>query len=180
MKYSTQQLIDQQAKGAHLDFLFFWGHQQKKDGSISKSCFSQWWVAPFVQDGIEYKTAEHFMMAGKAKLFGDEEIHSLIIQSDTPKKAKALGRKVSDFDFTKWEENKIEIVMQANKLKFSQNEALKEFLINSKPKILVEASPVDPIWGNGMAEDNPNIYNPKMWKGENLLGYLLMEIRDEI
>ena len=180
MKYSIQQLINKQEKGEQMEFLFFWGHQPKKDGSTSKSCFSQWWVAPIVEDEIEYKTAEHFMMAGKANLFGDKEMASLIIQAETPKKAKALGRKVRNFDFAKWEENKFDIVMQANKLKFSQNEDLKEFLKQSHPKTLVEASPVDPIWGIGMAEDNPDAHHPAMWKGKNLLGFILMEIRDEI
>jgi len=180
MKYTINQAIESYNKGEEIEYLFFWGHQPKKDGSISKSCFSQWWPATFSKDEIEYKSAEHFMMAEKAILFGDEEIRKQIINCESPKKAKSLGRKVKNFDHSKWEENKYQIVKIANELKFTQNEALKTFLIQTENKTIVEASPVDPIWGIGLAEDNPDINNPNLWKGENLLGFILMEIRDTI
>ena len=57
--------------GEQFEFLFFWGHQPSKDGTITKSCLSQWYAAPFVVDGLVYPTAEHWMMAEKARLFGD-------------------------------------------------------------------------------------------------------------
>ncbi|MDF1698030.1 MAG: NADAR family protein [Saprospiraceae bacterium] len=180
MNYSLKTIQQEFSEGKHMDFLFFWGHQPKKDGSISKSCFSQWWIAPFTHEGIEYKTAEHFMMAGKAKLFGDKEMEEQIIQTNSPREAKALGRKVRNFDNATWQENCYQIVKKANILKFSQNEALKSFLLQTESKILVEASPVDPIWGIGMAEDNTEVNNPMHWKGKNLLGFILMEIRDEL
>lgn len=56
---------------ASLDFLFFWAHRPSKDGRISASCLSQWWPSPFTVDSLTYPTAEHWMMAGKARLFGD-------------------------------------------------------------------------------------------------------------
>ena len=178
MKYTINQVIESFNKGEEIDNLFFWGHQPKKDGSLSKSCFSQWWLIPFSHDGIEYKSAEHFMMAEKARLFGDEEIRIQIIHSESPKKAKSLGRQVKNFDYSLWEENKYQIVKKANHLKFSQNEALKIFLKQTENKTIVEASPVDPVWGIGLAEDNPDVNNPNLWKGKNLLGFILMEIRD--
>jgi len=178
MKYSRANTIESFNSGEDLDFIFFWGHQPKKDESIAKSCFSQWWPARFSHEGVEYKSAEHFMMAEKARLFGDEDIRNQIIRSKSPKEAKNLGRKVRGFDNTLWEENKYQIVKKANQLKFLQNEELKTFLKQTKNKTIVEASPVDPIWGIGMAEDNPDAINPNNWKGENLLGYILMEIRD--
>ena len=46
--------------------------------------------------------------------------------------------------------------------------------------ILVEASPVDKIWGIGLAADNPDAQNPLKWKGQNMLGFALMEVRDEL
>ncbi|HLZ89792.1 MAG TPA: NADAR family protein, partial [Puia sp.] len=72
MTYNKQWLIQKFPDAGVIPFLFFWGHQPSKDGSITKSCFSQWWVAPFEVEGVRYPTAEHWMMAGKAKLFGDE------------------------------------------------------------------------------------------------------------
>ena len=161
-------------------FLFFWGHQPSKDGIITKTCFSQWWVSPFIVDGITYKTAEHWMMAKKAELFNDNEVLEKIIQANSPAEAKKLGREVKNYDDVLWLANRYEIVKQGNFHKFSQHSDVKEFLINTKEIILVEASPVDAIWGIGMASDHKDIQNPEKWRGLNLLGFALMEVRDEL
>ncbi|WP_444942547.1 NADAR domain-containing protein [Microbulbifer sp. ZKSA004] len=54
---------------------------------------------------------------------------------------------------------------------------LKQFLLNTEDRVLVEASPVDRIWGIGLAQDNSASENPNDWKGLNLLGFALMEVR---
>lgn len=174
MKYKIENIT------AESKFLFFWGHQPNKDGSISKTCFSQWWLSSFEVDNITYKTAEHWMMAKKAELFGDKAIFEKIIHANSLAEAKKLGREVKNYVDTVWLENRYEIVRQGNLYKFSQNAALKEFLIQTNERILVEASPVDPIWGIGMAADHTDIHNPEKWKGLNLLGFALMEVRDEL
>ena len=120
------------------------------------------------------------MMAEKAKLFGDSEARDKILQSKHPKQAKELGRMVLGFQDDVWTEKRSEIVVDGNRAKFLQNEDLKEFLIQTRNRILVEASPVDKIWGIGLAEDDLNIENPLKWKGLNLLGFALMEVRDEL
>ena len=84
-----QELIDRIATGEQFEFYFFWGHTPPKDGSVNKSCLSQWFNAGFNIDGVPCKTAEHWMMAEKARLFSDQ-----IITAPTPKKAKSLGRKL--------------------------------------------------------------------------------------
>ncbi|MEM9547766.1 MAG: NADAR family protein [Bacteroidota bacterium] len=180
MKYSRVQLTKAFNQGQEMDFLFFWGHQSSKDGSVSKSCFSQWWMASFTEHEIQYKSAEHYMMAMKAELFDDIDMNEMILNSETPGKAKALGRKVRNFDADVWDANKYDIVKTANRLKFSQNPELHEFIIQTGNKILVEASPVDQIWGIGLAKDNTDATNPNLWQGENLLGFALMEVRDEL
>lgn len=177
MKYSIEKLISENQNNK---YLFFWGHQPNKDGSISKTCFSQWWLSSFEVDNVTYKTAEHWMMAKKAELFNDNEIAEKIILADSPAEAKKLGREVKNYVDSVWLENRFEIVRQGNFYKFSQNKSLKEFLINTKERILVEASPVDPIWGIGMATDHKEVNNPEKWKGLNLLGFALMEVRDEL
>lgn len=177
MKYTIDSI---QNTGKRLKFVFFWGHQPNKDGSIGKSCFSQWWESEFTVDGITYKTAEHYMMAEKARLFGDESILQKILDCKSPAAAKKLGRQVKGFQNDVWEKERFEIVKKANYYKFSQKEELKQFLLQTKNRILVEASPVDKIWGIGMAVDNEHIENPKEWKGLNLLGFALMEVRDEL
>jgi ribA/ribD-fused uncharacterized protein len=161
-------------------FLFFWGHQPSKDGSITKTCFSQWWISSFIVDGITYKTAEHWMMAKKAELFNDNEILEKIIQANSPAEVKKLGREVRNYNDALWLANRYEIVKQGNFYKFSQNSNLKAFLLNTKERVLAEASPVDAIWGIGMAGDHKDIHNPEKWRGLNLLGFALMEVRDEL
>ena len=161
-------------------FLFFWGHQPSKDGTVTKTCFSQWWLSSFEVEGVTYKTAEHWMMAKKAELFKDQEILEKIIKCNSPAEAKKLGRKVRNYNETIWLENRFEIVKEGNLHKFSQNPDLKTFLLNTNDRVIVEASPVDPIWGIGMASDHIDALNPEKWKGLNLLGFALMEVRDEL
>ena len=174
MKYNIEDIAPESK------FLFFWGHQPNKDGSISKTCFSQWWLSSFEVEGITYKTAEHWMMAKKAALFNDNEVLGKIIESNSPAEAKKLGREVKNYDDKLWLANRFEIVKQGNYHKFNQNPDLKDFLINTNDRVLVEASPVDPIWGIGMTVDHKDVMNPKKWKGLNLLGFALMEVRDEL
>lgn len=178
MKYTLNNTIEEYNRKEKLEFLFFWGHTMKDE--ITKSCFSQWFPFEFQENGIIYKTAEHYMMAGKAKLFNDDEVLKQIVKAETPNLAKSLGRKVKNFDPKIWDEHKYQIVRQGNLLKFSQNEKFKEFLLSTNDKILVEASPYDTIWGVGMLETDPRAQNPSQWKGENLLGFALMEVRDEL
>jgi len=177
MKYNVKNIQD---TGKPVKYLFFWGHQPSKDGSIIKSCFSQWWEDNFEIDGVEYKTAEHFMMAEKARLFDDDEIRQEIINCQSSAAAKKLGRKVQNFDQNVWEAYRFEIVKKGNYHKFAQNPALTEFLISTTKKVIVEASPYDKIWGIGMLESHNDAHNPKKWKGLNLLGFALMEVRDEL
>lgn len=178
MKYTLQNTIEKFQKKEKIEFLFFWGHTVKEE--ITKACFSQWFPFQFEENGIEYQTAEHYMMAGKAKLFNDNETLEEILKSDSPNQAKKLGRKVKNFDPKLWNEQKYEIVKRANLLKFSQNQKFKDFLLSTNDKILVEASPYDTIWGIGMLETDPKAANPIQWDGENLLGFALMEVRDEL
>ncbi|MFK7932279.1 MAG: NADAR family protein [Saprospiraceae bacterium] len=180
MRYSNQWLLAQDREFIRKDFLFFWGHRPSRDGSVNKSCFSQWFAAPFQVDDIEYLTAEHWMMAGKARVFKDDEILAEILKAKHPHAAKKLGRKVRGFDPVVWEEHRMDIVVEGNVHKFSQHPKLTEFLLGTGDKILVEASPYDRIWGIGKGEKFENIENPNTWDGLNLLGYALMETRDRL
>lgn len=178
IKYNKEWLISQVESGVNLNFLFFWGHTNAKNEESGKFCLSQWYPSPFSIQNITYKTCEHYMMAQKALLFDDLVAFEKIILADSPKEVKALGRTIQNFDESKWNENKFLIVTIGNIHKFNQNKKFKEFLLKSNDSIIVEASPVDAIWGNGMAEDHNDAKNPKAWRGENLLGFALMEVRD--
>jgi len=175
-KSALQTYVNQ---GHKVKYIFFWGHQQTKN-TVSKTCFSQWYPAPFTEHGIQYLTAEHYMMAQKAKLFNDMACYQKIIDAKSAGEAKALGRTVQNFDEIIWCEQRFDIVVQGNVLKFNQNKLLSEFLANTGQRVLVEASPVDKIWGVGLAVNHPNIENPNLWKGLNLLGFALMEVRAQL
>ncbi|MFK7774540.1 MAG: NADAR family protein [Saprospiraceae bacterium] len=180
MKYNLDWIYEEAQSNKQIKYLFFWGHQPSKDGSITSSCLSQWWLCEFVVDDILYKSAEHWMMAEKARLFQDNEILEKIINCQSPAEAKKLGRQVRNFEVEKWNEARYEIVKKGNHFKFEQNVEMKTFLRNTKNRVLVEASPVDPIWGIGLAKDNRKSQYPNQWKGLNLLGFALMEVREEL
>ncbi|MRX35269.1 DUF1768 domain-containing protein [Aminobacter sp. MDW-2] len=159
---------------ARLKFLFFWGHQPAKDGRITASRFSQWWSAAFEVASIRYPTAE------KARLFGDQEAVQHVLKARSPKQAKQIGREVRGFDEARWDGEKRRIVTEGSFAKFSQNKALGAFLLSTGNQILVEASPVDRVWGIGLAADDKRAANPLLWRGDNLLGFALMNVRDRI
>lgn len=169
-------LSERQSK--KVDYLFFWGHRPERDGRIGKGCLSQWWLSKFVHEGKIYESAEHWMMACKARLFGDLAMELQILKAESPAIAKKLGRKVARFDSAVWDAHKFEFVLQGNVLKFGQNQPLKNFLFSTGDKVMVEASPMDAIWGIGLSADAVGIENPANWRGENLLGFALMEARD--
>jgi ribA/ribD-fused uncharacterized protein len=152
-------------------FTFFWR---------SQSPFSQWHPARFLIDGVEFNCAEQYMMYGKAKLFADEEMALKIQKSKTPIQQKTLGRKVRHFDEKIWESNCKRIVYDGNYAKFAQNEELKRILIGTKGTTLVEASPMDRIWGVGLAEEDPRIKDKKSWRGKNWLGEILTQVRENL
>jgi len=178
MTYNLDWLIEKFENGDDLRYMFFWGHRRSKAERINQTCFSQWYYSPFTVDSVLYKTAEHWMMSQKALLFGDAANLKKILSSETPADAKSIGRQVRNFNEKLWISKRTDIVLQGTMHKFSQHSDLKQYLINTHDKILVEASPYDKIWGIGMAADNDNIENPNYWKGLNLLGFALMEVRD--
>jgi hypothetical protein len=157
--------------------LFFWGHQPNRDGSVGRGCLSQWWQAPFTLDGRTFATAEHYMMWGKAMLFDDERSAERILAAEHPEQAKDLGRGIADFDERRWVEHRYRIVVEGNLGKFARNPGERTFLLGTGDRVLVEASPVDAIWGIGLAADDPRAQDPSTWRGQNLLGRALVEVR---
>ena len=178
MNYSLDQLIIDFEKGERVRFLFFWGHRQSKSGEVTAACFSQWWHSPFVVAGVRYNTTEHWMMTQKALLFNDLEVAGQLAAAKSPAEAKALGRRVRNFDEATWNHHRTAIVVRGNLEKFQQHPDLREFLLGTAGRVLVEASPVDRVWGIGLAADSERAENPRHWQGLNLLGFALMEVRD--
>lgn len=165
------------ATGRRLKFLHFWGHQPQPDGTVGAGCLSQWWPSPFEVDGVTYATAEHWMMAGKARMFDDHAAVRRAIEAPHPKAAKAVGRQVRGFDQETWAAGRFELVVAGNVAKFSRYPDLRAYLLGTNTRILVEASPVDTNWGIGLKADDPRADDPSQWRGLNLLGFALMETR---
>jgi ribA/ribD-fused uncharacterized protein len=164
-------------RGETFQYRFFWGHRPRPDGRIGDSCFSQWWSCAFEVDGQRYTSAEQFMMAEKARLFGDEQSRAKILATDDPAYAKKLGRGVQGFDEARWEAARFELVTRGNVAKFGQDEKLRFHLLSTRDDLLVEASPTDSVWGIGLAAENPDARDPASWRGLNLLGFALVKAR---
>lgn len=176
MKYNKEKLIRMLNEGINLDYVLFW--KPRKDGVIDKGVFSQWHISSFSENGIVYNCAEQYMMAKKAELMGDYITLETIMKETRPAELKKLGRKVQNFDSNLWDANKYNIVLNASILKFGQSPVLLQYLLSTEDKVLVEASPYDDIWGIALSEEMNASRNPYLWKGENLLGFALMEARD--
>jgi ribA/ribD-fused uncharacterized protein len=170
-------LVTAVAAGRPVKWLFFWGHTPPADGHVGKHVLSQWWPAPFEIDGVTYRTAEHWMMAEKARLFGDPDAERSAIDATHPAEAKTAGRLVRHFDEATWTEHRFDIVVRGNVAKFGQHEALGAFLLSTGDRILVEASPRDRVWGIGLSGTHDDATNPARWRGANLLGFALMHTR---
>lgn len=173
-------------------FTYFWA---------TKSPFSQWHQSKFMGmtslsrdedtrkrilldlfplEEQEFSSAEQFMMFHKALTFLDRETALRIMQTNDVRKIKELGRQVKNFDEGVWESERGDIVYVGNKAKFTQNEELKNTLLETMGTTLVEASPNDKIWGIGLTEDDPRALKRETWLGKNLLGEILTKIRFEL
>lgn len=129
---------------------------------------------------LHFFNSEQYFMYVKAVVFGDYETADKILKTKDPKKAKALGREVKGYDDKVWNEMRYKVMVDANKAKYSQNEELKQLITSDefKGKGYVEASPLDCIFGIGLSENDPLADDEKYWKGQNLLGKALDEVRD--
>ncbi|MFF7320672.1 NADAR family protein [Streptomyces albogriseolus] len=174
---SREALIEAVRAGERVKYLHFWGHRPLPDGRIGASCLSQWWPSPFTVDGVEYATAEHWMMAAKARLFGDAEGERRVLAAGHPSEAKKAGRLVRGFDEEIWRRERFGIVVTGSEHKFAAHGGLRSFLLGTGDRVLVEASPVDRVWGIGLAADDEAATDPARWRGPNLLGFALMEAR---
>jgi ribA/ribD-fused uncharacterized protein len=120
------------------------------------------------------------MMAEKARLFEDSVTWEKIIAAPNPSTAKQLSREIQGFDQKAWNKAKFEVVVCGNLHKFSQDKQLRTFLLGTAPRVLVGTTSVDSLWGIGLASTDVRTRNPEEWKGQNLLGFALMEARQRL
>lgn len=141
---------------------------------------SNWYPSVFMIDGITYSSMEQYMMWRKAVLFRDNKIATQILATDDVAGIKELGRKVSEYDDNYWNGVRQLVVYKGLLAKFSQNEELKEKLKATGNNLLAECAVKDRIWGIGLSMKDPNRYDVAKWKGQNLLGYTLMMVREVV
>lgn len=151
------------------NFILFWGGP-----------FSQWYKSNFVIDGVTYNCAEQYMMAQKALLFQDDAAYERIMHLKDPSQQKAVGRTVKNFDADKWNLVCRKVVYEANVAKFSASPSLKQIILETGDREIVEASPYDKIWGIGLDERDPRCEDKAQWQGTNWLGVAIMEARDTL
>lgn len=187
---SRETLVEALRAGRRVKYLYFWGHRPLPDGRIGASCLSQWWPSPFTVDGVRYATAEHWMMAAKARLFADPEAERRVLAAQHPAQAKEAGRLVRGFDEETWRRERFRVVVEGSVHKFAAHADLRAFLLGTgersevgvppaegRGRVLVEASPVDRVWGIGLAATDERAADPEQWRGPNLLGFALMRAR---
>lgn len=173
-------LIKAWNEGVCPEFLMFWGRKGGDTSKLGPYVFSQWYFSDFEIKGTVYPTAEHWMMAEKARLMGDAETLQRILVSENPNQAKRLGREIRNWDEARWDANKFEVVVQGNVAKFGQDKNLRNFLLGTLDTVLVEASPHDKVWGIGLRREDSASKDPTKWRGQNLLGFALMETRTRL
>lgn len=155
----------------HNRYVFFWGTFL----SNMTSCKIEF-------EGKEFNSSEQMFMYQKAILFQDLEIAEIIVREKDPKRAKALGRKVRNFNAEVWNQHKIKLMYETVYQKFNQNSDLRDQLLcpGFRDKTFVEASPFDKVWGIGMHYDNLDCLEEKNWKGQNLLGKVLTDVKNKL
>jgi ribA/ribD-fused uncharacterized protein len=173
------EVVEAERRGDKLYLVPFWSHRAARPGP-GPWVLSQWWPVPVTVSDDTYPSAEAYMMAAKARLFGDAETLELILATDDPAEAKTLGRGVRGFDPEVWEAHCYGVVVAGNLAKFTQHPELGAYLLSTHPAVLVEASPQDAMWGIGLEAAHRDARSPSRWRGRNLLGFALTEVRERL
>lgn len=153
--------------------VFFWNEYQQN------GFLSNWYERSFELKGKTWFCVEQYFMAEKASRFADWNVYDKILSASTQKECRQLGREVRNFMTPIWEQDREKPMKDGMRAKFEQNPDLREKLLATGDAIIAEASPFDEIWGIGLTAREARRCMPENWKGENLAGKLLMELREE-
>ena len=165
-----------QKKGRLLEMNIICFHNPDEENGY----LSNWYMSYFKVDGVEFSSMEQYMMYRKAVCFNDRGSADKILETDDVAEIKALGRGVSGYDDHYWNGVRQVIVYEGLVAKFSQNEELKKRLLDTGNDMLAECAVKDRIWGIGLSMTDPDRQDMSKWKGQNLLGYALMMVRNKL
>ena len=141
---------------------------------------SNWYMSDFIADDIKFTSMEQYMMYKKAQLFNDTEIMQEILSTDNVGKIKMLGRSVKNYDEVMWNGVRQIVVYEGLYAKFNQNESLRKKLLATENDILAECAVSDCIWGIGLAMNDEKRLSTEEWRGQNLLGFAIMQVREKL
>ena len=147
-------------------------HENEENGFLSN-----WYKADFEYARRRFSSVEQYMMYQKAIVFDDKEIAEYILATSDVAEIKALGRNVSNYDDTVWSGVRQIIIYRGLLEKFRQNKELEHQLLETGDAVLAECAVKDRIWGIGLNMRDNDRLDIKKWKGQNLLGFALMEVR---
>ncbi|KHJ84345.1 hypothetical protein OESDEN_15943 [Oesophagostomum dentatum] len=164
------------------------------DPPVLKSLISDETIIPFFSDkyvfsnhypcrrliihGKRFTSTEQYYMWSKAKFCKDYSAANAILYLNDPKMIKQVGSQLENFDETRWRHFAWRVMMKAVMAKFKLDRRMRYQLFRTAGSVLVEASPHDIYWGIGLSIDDPNVADPTQWKGLNVMGEVLMQIRD--
>lgn len=141
---------------------------------------SNWYPSEFIWNNIKFTSGEQYMMYRKALLFNDNKISDEILNTYNVAEIKMLGRKVKNYNDVIWNGYRQIVMFEGLLEKFNQNDTLKTMLLETGDAILAEAAVKDLIWGIGLNMKDNKKYDLSKWRGQNLLGFTLMQVRDRL
>lgn len=178
--HNYQELVQQIQTGQSFEYLTF-SRKTAEEPIVNNECLSLLFRAPFRAEGALFKSAEHFVVAEKARMFKDLPSALKAIMAKTPERAHTIGQGIQGFDEAIWAENCEALLVKANFYKFKAHQLLRDFLLCTGDKVLVYADADDLLLGAGFACDSQQyLTDPTRWPGKNLLGFSLMTVRDMI
>nr|CAD2199406.1 unnamed protein product [Meloidogyne enterolobii] len=142
--------------------------------------FSNHFDCIFVVDGVTFHSSESYYMYYKALYSYNYEIAEQILSLKSAALVKKLGSNLPGHNTKKWRKICILVMSIANWYKYNQNPELRRILLSTRGILLVEASRSDQYWSCGLEMHSKDIVDKKKWRGLNVLGRILMSIRDRI
>ena len=138
---------------------------------------SNWWIAPFVLDGMRFSSTEQYIMYKKCMIFGDTAAAKAVMATDDPTQQQLIARNAKGYNDKVWKGMRQVIAVRGLVEKFTQNPDLLKQLLDTGDSYLVECAVSDKAWACGISLYDKARFDISNWIGSNILGFALMEVR---